>query len=142
MPAGAAGYTATTDYHEGNTLDDWNDNQPIYQQLRDLIITQIIAGKLKEGESIPSVRQVSSDYRINHLTVAKAYQELVSDGLLEKRRGLGMFVLKNAQQKLLENEREKFMHKEFPELIERIRHLGITRQELISMINGVFEDND
>ena len=118
-----------------NTLQNiWNDSTPIYQQLRDRIISLIIDGELKEGEPVPSVRQVASDYRINHLTVAKAYQELMSEGLLEKRRGIGMFVLNGAQRKLLKKEQEKFLNIEFPELLKRIRRLGITRQQLTEMI--------
>lgn len=115
--------------------DLWNDNTPIYQQLRDRIVTLIIEGELKEGEAVPSVRQVSSDYRINHLTVAKAYQELMADGLLEKKRGIGMFVLAGAQQKLLTKEQEKFLNVEFPELIKRIKRLGINKQQITEMIN-------
>ena len=114
--------------------DIWNDNTPIYQQLRDRIISLIIEGELKEGEAVPSVRQVSSDYRINHLTVAKAYQELMAEGLLEKRRGIGMFVLEGAQQKLLKKEQEKFLKTEFPELLKRIRRLGISKQQITEMI--------
>ena len=112
----------------------WNDNTPIYQQLRDQMIRLIIEGVLKEGEAVPSVRQVSSDYRINHLTVAKAYQELMAEGLLEKRRGIGMFVLTGAQQKLLKNEQDKFLNSEFPKLLERAQRLGITRQQINEMI--------
>ena len=119
---------------DNNLRDIWNDNTPIYQQLRDRIISLIIEGELKEGEAVPSVRQVSSDYRINHLTVAKAYQELMAEGLLEKRRGIGMFVLKGAQQKLLKKEQEKFMLTEFPELLKRIRRLGISKQQITEMI--------
>ena len=112
----------------------WNDNHPIYLQLRERLIAQILEGRLKEGEAIPSVRQVSTEYRINHLTVAKAYQELVAEGLLEKRRGLGMYVLKDAQKKLLKHERDRFLAEEFPELLQRIRRLGIEKEELIRMI--------
>lgn len=71
---------------------EWNDKQPIYRQLRELVVQRIMDGSFAEGEPVPSVRQVASDYQINHLTVGKAYQELVDTGLLEKRRGLGMFV--------------------------------------------------
>ena len=117
----------------------WNDNHPIYLQLRERIVTQILEGKLKEGEAIPSVRQVATDYRINHLTVAKAYQELVTEGFLEKRRGLGMFVLKDAQKKLLKDERDRFMAEEFPELLRRIRRLGIEKEEIIRMIQQTAE---
>lgn len=126
-----------------NTLRDiWNDNTPIYQQLRDRIISLIIEGELKEGEAVPSVRQVSSDYRINHLTVAKAYQELMAEGLLEKRRGIGMFVLEGAQQKLLEKEQEKFLTTEFPELLKRIRRLGISKQLITEMIAREMKGQD
>lgn len=112
----------------------WNDNTPIYQQLRDRIVTLIIEGRLQEGEAVPSVRQVSSDYRINHLTVAKAYQELMAEGLLEKRRGIGIFVLAGARKKLLNMEQNKFLNTEFPELLKRIRSLGISGQQLTEMI--------
>ena len=122
--------------------DIWNDNTPIYQQLRDRIISLIIQGELMEGEAVPSVRQVSSDYRINHLTVAKAYQELMAEGLLEKRRGIGMFVLEGAQQKLLEKEQEKFLNSEFPELLRRSRRLGITRQQITEMIENEMQGED
>ncbi|MBF8269424.1 MAG: GntR family transcriptional regulator [Gammaproteobacteria bacterium] len=122
--------------------DIWNDSAPIYQQLRDRIIAMIIDGELKEGEAVPSVRQVASDFRINHLTVAKAYQELMADGLLEKRRGIGMFVLNGAQEKLLKNEQEKFLHDEFPKLLKRIRTLGISKQRIIEMISKMMQGED
>lgn len=120
----------------------WNDNTPIYQQLRDRIVTLIIEGRLQEGEAVPSVRQVSSDYRINHLTVAKAYQELMSEGLLEKKRGIGIFVLTGARRKLLEQEREKFQKSEFPDLLKRIRRLGISRQQITDMIANEMKGQD
>ena len=120
----------------------WNDNTPIYQQLRDRIVTLIIDGQLQEGEAVPSVRQVSSDYSINHLTVAKAYQELMADGLLEKKRGIGIFVLTGARKKLLEKEQEKFLNNEFPELLKRIRSLGISRQQITEMIATEMKGQD
>ena len=120
----------------------WNDNTPIYQQLRDRIVTLIIEGQLQEGEAVPSVRQVSSDYRINHLTVAKAYQELMAEGLLEKRRGIGIFVLAGARKKLLEQEQNKFMKSEFPDLLKRIRRLGISRQQITEMIENEMKGQD
>lgn len=126
-----------------NTLaDTWNENIPIYQQLRDRIVSLIIQGELNEGEAVPSVRQVSNDYQINHLTVAKAYQELMAEGLLEKRRGIGMFVLEGAQQKLLKKEQEKFLNSEFPELLRRSRRLGITRQQITEMIENEMRGQD
>lgn len=134
MPA-AAGIDTTLQ-------DNWNDNTPIYQQFRDRIIMLIIDGELKEGEAVPSVRQVSADFRINHLTVAKAYQELTAEGLLEKRRGIGMFVLTGAQEKLLRREQEKFENDEFPELLKRIRRLGISKQQIIEMIRKTMQGQD
>jgi len=118
----------------------WNDNQPIYQQLRDRIITLIIEGAFSEGEAVPSVRQVASEYRINHLTVAKAYQELVAEGLLEKRRGLGMFVLQDARQKLLAQERDKLMKVDLPEMIKRGRQLGISEPDLTGLVSALYRE--
>jgi len=118
----------------------WNDNQPIYQQLRDRIITLIIEGAFSEGEAVPSVRQVASEYRINHLTVAKAYQELVAEGLLEKRRGLGMFVLQDARQKLLAQERDRLMKVDLPEMIKRGRQLGISEPDLTGLVSALYRE--
>lgn len=117
-----------------STEFEWDETQPIYRQLRERIIALIIEGVFKEGDAIPSVRQVASDYRINHLTVSKAYQELVDEGLLQKRRGLGMFVEEGAQQKLLERERARFIENELPALLERLQRLGISDQELIGLL--------
>ena len=107
---------------------EWNANQPIYRQLRDMVIEKILDGTFAEGEAIPSVRQVASDYSINHLTVAKAYQQLVEDQLLEKRRGLGMFVLEGARNALVDNEQNRFMQDELPALVERVQVLGLDMQ--------------
>lgn len=117
-------------------FNDWDDSQPIYRQLRDEIIRLIIEGALPEGEAIPSVRQVASDYQINHLTVSKAYQELVDDGLLEKRRGLGMFVEEGARASLLTREKTQFMEIEIPKFIERMQRLGFTTDELIAILES------
>ncbi|MEM0954331.1 MAG: GntR family transcriptional regulator [Pseudomonadota bacterium] len=104
---------------------EWNDDLPIYRQLRDLVMQRILDGSFAEGEAVPSVRQVAADYNINHLTVAKAYQELVDDGVLEKRRGLGMFVLDGARSALTNNEQQKFLEEELPAFAERVRRLGL-----------------
>ena len=104
---------------------EWNDDLPIYRQLRDLVMQRILDGSFAEGEAVPSVRQVAADYNINHLTVAKAYQELVDDGVLEKRRGLGMFVLDGARTALTSNEQQKFLEEELPAFAERARSLGL-----------------
>ncbi|WP_347329964.1 GntR family transcriptional regulator [Marinimicrobium locisalis] len=105
--------------------DLWNDDQPIYRQLYERVVRLILRGDFAEGDALPSVRQLSADYRINHLTVAKSYQALVDEGLVEKRRGLGMFVLAGARERLLARERQLFLEKELPELIRRARELGI-----------------
>jgi GntR family transcriptional regulator len=122
--------------------DPWRDDQPIYRQLHERILGLILKGALKEGEAIPSVRQVSSDYQINHLTVAKAYQELVDAGIVEKRRGLGMFVLPGAQKKVAATERDKFMLQELPQLLVRARQLGITESELTKTISQMMKETD
>lgn len=109
---------------------EWADGQPIYRQLRDLVIQRVIDGSFAEGEAIPSVRQVATDYRINHLTVGKAYQELVEMGLLEKRRGLGMFVTEGARRTLTSDEQQRFLDEELPAFAKRVKMLGMTLEEV------------
>lgn len=115
---------------------NWNDDQPIYRQLREKIVALILSGAFKEGEALPSVRQVASDYQINHITVSKAYQELVDMGLVEARRGMGMYVLADARQKLHSLEKEKFISTEVPALLARMRQLGVTKKELIAALQS------
>lgn len=119
--------------------EPWRDDQPIYRQLHEKILGLILSGALKEGEAIPSVRQVASDYQINHLTVAKAYQELVDAGLVEKRRGLGMFVLPGAQKKATSAERDKFLQQELPQLVARAHQLNLSEAELIKAISQIIK---
>jgi GntR family transcriptional regulator len=109
----------------------WNDNTPIYRQLRDRVVAMILDGVLKQGDALPSVRQVAADFQLNPITVSKAYQELVDEQLVEKRRGLGMYVTDGARTMLLRNERERFLKDEWPLLHERLRRLGITAEDLI-----------
>src|SRR5213075_556244 len=104
---------------------EWNDTQPIYRQLRDGVVAMILDGVLKEGDPLPSVRNVAADYRVNPLTVLKAYQELVDEQLVETRRGLGMFVNAGARTLLLKGERERFMAEEWPRIAATIERLGI-----------------
>jgi GntR family transcriptional regulator len=110
----------------------WNDNQPIYRQLRDRVVAMILDGVLKEGDPLPSVRTVAADYRLNPLTVLKSYQELADEELVEKRRGLGMFVKSGARTLLLRGERQKFLDEEWPRIYETIQRLGLTAEELLN----------
>ncbi len=113
-------------------MDDFNDGQPIYRQLRDRVVAMILDGQLREGEPLPSVRTVSADSRVNPLTVLKAYQQLVDDYLVEKRRGLGMFVRAGAHAQLMKGEREKFLAEQWPQVLATIRRLGLDARELLS----------
>lgn len=122
--------------------EPWRDDLPIYRQLHEKILGLILTGALKEGEAIPSVRQVASDYQINHLTVAKAYQELVDAELVEKRRGLGMFVLPGARKKAAVAERGKFLNQELPLLVERARQLNISQAELTKAIQQIMKEKN
>jgi GntR family transcriptional regulator len=103
----------------------WNDNAPIYRQLKEKVIGMMLDGVLKAGDALPSVRQVAAEYQLNPITVSKAYQELVDDNLVEKRRGIGMYVTEGASEKLLASERERFLREEWPAMLERIRRLGL-----------------
>ena len=109
---------------------EWNDGQPIYRQLRDRVAHMILDGVLKEEDSLPSVRTVAADYRVNPLTVLKAYQELVDENLVEKRRGLGMFVKRGARDRLLQGERQKFLAEHWPRVSAHIERLGLDLKEL------------
>jgi GntR family transcriptional regulator len=110
---------------------EWNDSQPIYRQLRDRVVAMILDGVLKEGDALPSVRNVATEYRVNPLTVLKGYQELVDEELVEKRRGLGMFVKTGARNLLLRGERQKFLAEEWPRVHATIQRLGLTAEELL-----------
>ena len=110
---------------------EWNDNQPIYRQLRDRVVAMILDGVLKEGDPLPSVRNVAAEYRVNPLTVLKGYQELVDEGLVETRRGRGMFINAGARDLLLRGERQKFLAEEWPRLYATIQRLGLKPEELL-----------
>ena len=109
----------------------WNDNTPIYRQLKDRVIGMMLDGALKAGDALPSVRQVAADYQLNPITVSKAYQELVDDNLVEKRRGIGMYMMEGASEKLLASERERFLREEWPAMVERIGRLGLDVGDLL-----------
>jgi GntR family transcriptional regulator len=114
-----------------NRMDrEWNTSQPIYRQLRDRGVHMILDGVLKEGDPLPSVRNVAAEYRVNPLTVLKAYQQLVDEQLVEMKRGLGMFVKAGARDLLLQGERQKFLAEEWPRVFSTIQRLGLTQKEL------------
>jgi len=115
---------------------EWNDSQPIYRQLRDLVVAMILDRVLKEGDSLPSVRTVAAEYRVNPLTVLKGYQQLVEEGLVETRRGRGMFINAGARDLLLRGERQRFLGDEWPRISETIRRLGLTAEELLRAAPG------
>jgi len=121
-------------------MSDWSNDQPIYRQLRDRVAGLIMSGVLAEGDVVPSVRTVSAQEKINHLTVAKSYQELVDEGVLEMKRGRGMYVLVGARDKLTRAERGKFEANEVPLLIDRLANLGISLDEFIALL-GQYRDN-
>jgi len=110
---------------------EWNDGQPIYRQLRDLVVARILDGELGEGDPLPSVRNVAAEYRVNPLTVLKAYQHLVDEQLVEAKRGRGMFVRSGARDLLLAGERRRFLDEQWPRIHASIRRLGLTPQDLL-----------
>src|SRR6478752_5653567 len=109
----------------------WNDNAPIYRQLRDRVVAMILDGVLKQGDALPSVRQVAADFQLNPITVSKAYQELVDEQLVEKRRGLGMYVTDGARDALLQCERQPFLREEWPRLYARLKRMNLDLQTLM-----------
>jgi GntR family transcriptional regulator len=111
---------------------EWNDSQPIYRQLRDRVVAMILEGALAEGDPLPSVRTVSAEYRVNPLTVMKGYQQLVDEGLVEARRGLGMFINAGARKLLLKGERQKFLEEEWPKVRATIQRLGLSPEDLLA----------
>ncbi|MEL1264630.1 GntR family transcriptional regulator [Pseudoxanthomonas putridarboris] len=113
------------------TSIQWSDGAPIYRQLKDRVIAMMLDGILKPGDALPSVRQVAAEYQLNPITVSRAYQELADEALVEKRRGLGMFVTDEAAKKLRGSERERFLTEEWPAVVERIERLGLSLEDLL-----------
>lgn len=109
----------------------WSDTTPIYLQLKERVVAMMLDGLLKPGDALPSVRQVAADFQLNPITVSRAYQELADETLVEKRRGLGMYVTEGAPEKLLASERERFLREEWPAVVERVNRLGLRMEELI-----------
>lgn len=114
------------------TAIQWSDGAPIYRQLKDRVIAMMLDGVLKPGDALPSVRQVAAEYQLNPITVSRAYQELADEALVEKRRGLGMYVTEEAAKKLLSSERDRFLREEWPLVLERIQRLGLSMQDLLA----------
>ena len=111
-------------------MQTWTHNAPIYQQLAHRLAGRLLEGEPDEGQAMPSVRTLASDYVLNPLTVGRALQTLVDEGVLETRRGVGMYVLPGARQRLRARERERFMSQEWPAVLENLRRLGIRADEL------------
>ena len=113
------------------TAIEWSDGAPIYRQLKERVVAMMLDGLLKPGDALPSVRQVAAEYQLNPITVSRAYQELADEALVEKRRGLGMYVMEGASEKLLFSERERFLREEWPLVLERIQRLGLSLDRLL-----------
>ncbi len=120
----------------------WNEDLPIYRQLRDRVVAMILEGVLSDGDALPSVRNVAAEYRLNPLTVLKGYQELVDEGLVEKKRGRGMFINDGARKQLLKDERQRFVQKEWPKVVETINRLGLDPDALLKDAKKIKETGD
>ncbi len=118
---------------------NWNDNQPIYRQLKERVIAMVLEGIVVDGDALPSVRNVAAEYKLNPLTVLKAYQELVDENLVEKKRGRGMFVKTGASEQLMLNERERFLVEEWPHIQAKVERLGLTPEDLLKAANNLTE---
>lgn len=112
-------------------MNNWNETQPIFVQIRERLTDMILSAAVKEGEALPSVRQIATDLSVNPLTVTKAYQSLVDLGVIEKRRGLGMFVAEGARKELLAHEREAFLKNEWPRIVKQIKALNLDIEDLM-----------
>ncbi|HCG6558445.1 TPA: GntR family transcriptional regulator [Vibrio parahaemolyticus] len=116
-------------------MTHWHDRQPIFRQLADQITQQILQGVWKEGEALPSVRSISADLKINHVTVMKGYQLLVDEGLVEKKRGQGMFVAQGAIQQLRSAEKARFLEQQIPQIADTLQRLDMSVDELVQQLN-------
>jgi GntR family transcriptional regulator len=121
---------------------EWNDSQPIYRQLRDQVVAMILDGVLKEGDPLPSVRNVAAEYRVNPLTVLKSYQKLVDEQLVESRRGRGMFINEGARMLLLNGERQRFLAEQWPRVAATIQRLGLDLAELLDHTTPSLSDQE
>jgi len=121
---------------------NWNDNQPIYRQLRDRVVAMILEGVLKDGDALPSVRNVAAEYQLNPLTVLKGYQQLVDEQLVEKKRGRGMYVSEGARRTLMKDERQRFLEDEWPNVVATITRLGLSAADLLERANSMAVASD
>lgn len=112
-------------------MPQWNETQPIFLQIRQRLIDMILNGHVPEGEALPSVRQAATELEVNPLTVTKAFQSLVDLGVVEKKRGLGMYVTQGAREQLLAHERENFLKQEWPRVKKQIEALGLDIKDLL-----------
>jgi GntR family transcriptional regulator len=120
----------------------WNDSQPIYRQLRDKVAAMILEGALSDGDALPSVRNVAAEFTLNPLTVLKGYQQLVDEGLVEKRRGRGMFVTPGARVHLMKGEKQRFLEQEWPKVILTIERLGLDPADLLRQVRNKRSSSD
>lgn len=115
-------------------IHSFDDNKPIYIQVRNMLEDMIVRGQLKEGDQAPSSTEMSKFYKINHITVGKGVNQLVDEGILYKKRGIGMFVAEGAREKLLENRKQTFLEEYIRPLIDEAEKLNISSEEIISLI--------
>lgn len=113
-------------------MDDFHTSQPIFVQIRQRLIEMILRKQVEEGDALPSVRQIAGELSVNPLTITKAFEALVEIGVVEKRRGLGMFVTQGARKKLLAHEREKFLSQDWPRIAAQIRALELDLSSLLA----------
>ncbi|MHB1543184.1 MAG: GntR family transcriptional regulator [Gammaproteobacteria bacterium] len=112
----------------------WDDREPIYRQLRDRLAAMILDQNVKEGDALPSVRSMAADFQLNPLTVLKSYQGLVDEGVIEKHRGLGMYLAPGGRERLLERERRRFLDRDWPTIIQTIERLGLDPKALVDAL--------
>jgi GntR family transcriptional regulator len=114
----------------------WSDNSPIYRQLKDKLVGMMLDGDIKPGDALPSVRQIAAEYQLNPITVSRAFQELADENVVEKRRGLGMYMSENAKDQLLTSEKQRFLQDEWPVIAARIKRLGLQPEHLLASNKG------
>lgn len=113
----------------------FDEKKPIYLQVRDRLEDMIMKGQLEEGDKAPSTTEMASFYKINHITVGKGVNQLVDEGVLFKRRGIGMFVAEGAREKLLKNRTQTFVEDYVRPMIDEAEKLNLSKEELLKKIN-------